>query len=66
MESGSPADKAGMETYDVIVSIEDTEVTTLGEFRKYLYSHTKSGDTVNIKLYRDGAVQTVSVTVTEQ
>lgn len=66
VESGSPADKAGMETYDVIVSIEDTEVTTLGEFRKYLYSHTKSGDTVNIKLYRDGAVQTVSVTVTEQ
>ena len=66
VESGSPAAKGGIEAYDVIVSIEDTEVTTLSEFRKYLYSHVKSGDTVKIKLYRDGAIQTVSVTVTEQ
>ncbi|WP_455660354.1 S1C family serine protease [Pradoshia sp.] len=66
VESGSPAAKAGIEAYDVIVSIEDTEVTTLSEFRKYLYSQTKSGDTVKIKLYRDGSVQTASVTLTEQ
>ena len=66
VEAGSPADKAGIATYDVIVSVDDTEVSTLSEFRKYLYSHTKSGDTVKIKLYRDGAEKTVSVTVTEQ
>jgi len=66
VEAESPAAQAGIEAYDVIVSIDDTEVTSLSEFRKYLYSQTKNGDTVKIKLYRDGVVKTVSVTLTEK
>lgn len=66
VEAESPAAQAGIEAYDVIVSIDDTEVSSLSEFRKYLYSQTKNGDTVKIKLYRDGVVKTVSVTLTEK
>ena len=66
VEAESPAAQAGIEAYDVIVSIDDTEVSSLSEFRKYLYSQTKNGDTVKIKLYRDGVVKTVTVTLTEK
>ena len=66
VETGSPANEAGIEAKDVIVAINDTEVTTLGDFRKYLYSNASNGDEVKIKLYRNGAEKTVSVKVTEQ
>ncbi len=66
VETGSPAAEGGIEAKDVIVAINDEEVTTLGEFRKYLYSNAANGDKVKIKLYRNGAEKTVSVTVTEK
>ena len=66
VETGSPANEAGIEAKDVIVAINDTDVTTLGDFRKYLYSNASNGDKVKIKLYRNGVEKTVSVTVTEQ
>ncbi len=66
VETGSPAAEAGIVAKDVIVAINDKEVTTLGDFRKYLYSNADNGDKVKIKLYRNGSVKTVSVTVTEQ
>lgn len=66
VETGSPAAEAGIEAKDVVVAINDAEVTTLGEFRKYLYSNAANGDMVKIKLYRNGVEKTVSVTVTEK
>ena len=66
VETGSPASEAGIEAKDVIVAINDTEVTTLGDFRKYLYSNASNGDEVKIKLYRNGKEKNVTVRVVEQ
>lgn len=61
---GSSAEKAGMKMRDVIVQINDAEVTNSVDLRKYLYTKAKIGDEVELTLYRDGQKQTVKLTLT--
>jgi len=49
----SPSDKAGIKAGDIIVDINGEKITSLAEFRYELYKH-KVGDTVKIKVNRDG------------
>lgn len=62
----SPADKAGLKQYDVIVAIDEKEVEDGYDLRKYLYTEAKIGDEVTITFYRDGKRQQVNVQLTEQ
>src|SRR5699024_8705687 len=59
VESTSPADKAGLKQFDIITKINDQPVTSLLDFRKYLYSETAIGDTITLEIYRNGKQQTI-------
>jgi serine protease Do len=54
VEPLSPADRAGLKERDVIVSINGEAVGSGIELRKYLYNKTKIGQTITVKVYRDG------------
>ena len=60
----SPAEKAGIEKGDVIVSIDGVAVSDGNALRNRIAS-TKPGSTVSLGLLRDGAEKTVSVTLRE-
>ncbi|MBQ0139095.1 MAG: trypsin-like peptidase domain-containing protein [Kurthia sp.] len=55
VESGSAADKAGIEQYDVVVEMDGEKVSNAIELRKVLYSKSV-GDSVKIKVYRNGEI----------
>lgn len=63
VEPNSSADKAGIKQEDVIVSINDEDIKTPNDLRKYLYSKTKVGEKVSLKLYRNGKLTTVALTL---
>ena len=57
-----PADKAGLKSSDRIVMAEGKEVKTFEDLKNTLAGH-KSGEKVALKVMRDGAEQTVTVTL---
>ncbi|WP_240508035.1 S1C family serine protease [Virgibacillus indicus] len=61
VQTGSSADTAGLQQFDVITKINGNEITSILELRKYLYSETKIGDTIEIEFYRDGKAQTAEL-----
>lgn len=61
VEAGSPADQAGLQQFDVITKINDQEVTSILELRKYLYSETSIGEAIKIEYIRDGKVETTEL-----
>ena len=62
VESGSPADKAGLKKGDIIVALGDEETNSLAEFRYELYKH-EVGEKVEITYYRDGKEQKTIITL---
>ncbi len=58
----SPAQKAGMKRYDVIVSLGGREVANFTELQEALARH-RPGDTVEVKYVRDKKIYTVNVTL---
>lgn len=63
--STSPAGRAGLKEYDVITKLDDTEVKTAGELRKYLYTEKEVGDEVTVTFYRDGKEETATLNLVE-
>lgn len=61
--SGSPADEAGIQQYDVITAIDGEEVTSSSDLKSMLYDKSV-GDSVTITYYRDGEEQTATVNLT--
>ena len=59
---GSPADKAGIKTGDVIVRIGDQDVTSVEDLFSAIRAH-KVGDTVQMVVVRGKAKTTLSVTL---
>lgn len=57
---GSPADEAGLEAYDVIVSYNGEPVTDEVNLRQHIYN-TDVNTTVDITFYRGPEEDTVSV-----
>ncbi|MUK89759.1 PDZ domain-containing protein [Ornithinibacillus sp. L9] len=66
VETGSPADQAGLQQFDVITKINDKEVTSILELRKYMYSQTTIGDTVTLEIYRNGEKHDIELKLTER
>lgn len=52
--ANSPAAKAGLQQYDVVVALDGQEVKDSVQFRKYLYEKKKIGDEMKVSFYRDG------------
>jgi serine protease Do len=53
VDPASPADRAGFQPYDVIVSFEGERITNQSDFAARLYDY-RPGDTVRIGIRRDG------------
>ena len=65
-EPSSPADKAGLTRYDVIVKLDGKEVKNTLELRKYLYNEKKIGDTMKVTYYRNGEIRETEITLVKQ
>ena len=59
--SGTPAQKAGIQTGDVIVKIGDNETPTMTDLNKALYKY-KSGESTKVTVNRSGKEVTVNIT----
>ena len=62
VENNSPASNAGIQKGDIIIKLNDTDISSVAEFRYELYKHNV-GDTINITYIRDGKENTAKVTV---
>ena len=63
--SGSCAEKAGIESGDIITSIDGTEVKSYDELRSVIRRH-HAGDRVEIEVYRADESRTVTVVLDEE
>jgi len=64
VEKGSPADNAGLKPGDIIVKIEDTEVSSLAFLKYQLYKHNV-GDKIKINFYRGEELKSVTIELTK-
>ena len=62
---GGPAEKAGLQAGDRIVSVDGTEIATKDDLGTLMQKHA-AGDTLSITIARDGQMQTVNVTLGEK
>ena len=62
---GGPADKAGLQAGDRIVSIDGTEIAQKDDLGTLIQKHA-AGDVLSITVARDGQMQTVSLTLGEK
>lgn len=66
VESGTPADQAGLQPGDVITSVDGTRIDEQHPFLNLLIFNHKPGDTVELGVYRNGRELTVTVTLGER
>ena len=64
VESGSGADKAGLKKGDVIIKLNDDEVSNMA-FLKYLLYQYNAGDTINLTYIRNSKTKVTKVTLTD-
>jgi putative serine protease PepD len=64
VQSGGPADKAGLRAGDAILAVNGTPITSSDGLIATTRSH-KAGDKVSVTVVRDGKRQTVSVTLAD-
>lgn len=65
VEAGSPAEKGGIKAGDVITEVDEKEVTNLAYLRYLLYNHGV-GDTMKVKVYRDGDYKDLTITLDQK
>lgn len=63
VEAGGPADAAGLSSYDVIVALDGEPVDTLLQLRQYLYYDKSVGESMEVDYYRNGTLETVTMTL---
>ena len=64
VQNFSPAEKAGLQSGDVIVKADDKDITTMDELNDIKNSH-KIGDTIKLKINRNGEEKEVTLTLEE-
>lgn len=63
--AGTPADRAGLKTGDVITHINDEEVNTMVKFKSLLYS-LEPGDTISVRyIMKDKTEKTIDIKLAE-
>jgi serine protease Do len=60
VSNATPAEQAGLQQYDVITKIDDTEISTTTDLQSALYKH-KVGDTITVTFYRGDEEKTAKV-----
>ncbi|EOO56379.1 hypothetical protein ICM_05702 [Bacillus cereus BAG1X2-3] len=66
ISSQSPAEKGGLQQYDVVIALDEQKIENIVQFRKYLYEKKKLGDTIKVTVYRNGEKLTKNVKLTDQ
>ncbi|ENQ3078185.1 TPA: trypsin-like peptidase domain-containing protein [Bacillus pseudomycoides] len=66
VEPASPAEKAGLQKYDIVVSFDDQKIENAVQFRKYLYEKKKVGDKIEVTAYRNGEKIKKTVTLADK
>ncbi|WP_257347658.1 S1C family serine protease [Pseudalkalibacillus decolorationis] len=61
----SPAGKAGLQEFDVIVELDGKKVASPAELRKHLYKEKEIGDKMEVTIYREQEKKTVTMTLGE-
>lgn len=61
VDPNSAAAKAGLQEQDIIVAINDEKVGQASDLRRFMYTELQAGDSVQLKIYRDGKQQTLKV-----
>jgi len=64
IEKGKPADKAGLEKYDLVTHVDGVRVKTQMELRNIIAGHSP-GETVKLTIYREKEKKEISVVVAE-
>lgn len=64
VQSGTGAEKAGLQVNDQIVAVDDTNVSSVEEINE-IRDKKSVGDTLKFKIVRSGEVKEVNVTLTE-
>ncbi len=64
VQNFSPAEKAGLQSGDVIVKADDKDITTMDELNEIKNSH-KIGDTMKLKINRKGEEKDITITLEE-
>ncbi|MFJ7935414.1 S1C family serine protease [Sporosarcina sp. NPDC096371] len=57
----SPAQDAGVQKYDVIVEMDGEKIEDMVSLRKHLYNAKQVGDTMQMKVYREGKLLEVEM-----
>lgn len=60
---GTPAAIAGIKTYDVIVEMDGEKVENSIDLRKHLYNEKDIGDSLDVKVYRQGEIVELTLTL---
>ena len=64
VDKNSSAGKAGLKEEDIIVKMDDIDITSDKDVRKVLYEEAEIGDDITLTFYRDGKKEKVDVTLT--
>ncbi|MEH7112244.1 trypsin-like peptidase domain-containing protein [Neobacillus niacini] len=64
--NNSPAAQGGLRELDVIVELDGKKIHDVIDLRKHLYQEKKIGEQMEIKYYREGKLQTTSITLAEE
>ncbi|MDM5339577.1 trypsin-like peptidase domain-containing protein [Fictibacillus enclensis] len=62
VEAGSPAEKAGLQNYDVITELDGKEIDTAASLREYIFKQ-QAGDHITVTYYRDGQKASAELTL---
>ena len=65
IEDFSAAEKSGLKVADIIIKVDDKEITSLQELKEYVQSKN-IGDTIEITYVRDSKTKTAKITLQEQ
>ena len=64
VEPDGPADRAGIQPGDILLTLDGTSITSADALDRFLYAH-QVGDTVTVTVYRSGQQGTVDITLEE-
>ena len=65
VESGSDAEKAGLQRNDVIIELDGTKIKNSAHLKYLLYKHN-IGDTVKLTIVRNGNEKELTLELTQQ